>query len=1029
MLRARRVPGSLQKGIASYVLSHQSPKRGLQRQHRVSHDDRSAKAADTPPRTATPDSLAHQQALFPTEFSEFIRYDGPFHHSSAPELEEEELHDIRELSTTARVDPVSEDIDNKHENRTSQGSPFRRKLDEILSTFLPSHGRRSKVDLSYTNVRWWEVNTQDRDEASNPTFRSTAGLRQILIHYLHNVEPYFHDSHGGEDVLTTLGSTFSEEALNLLQKVGYDVSDVVSWAWIFSAENVEIAFARYVALAEQTRTSGQGRIPKFVPLQLLRAEVIGAYSLKEFIKSILVDLQSCREAKEYYGWNWVTRVCLVVRLLRHARQIAPECFEDISLIVNHLFYDYYVVHPRSLELAELRRLSHIYNRFLSLMSLAPLKSSYNAYLWQQNAQLVLIRLMFALQPPLPLTREGYRALIAVQLLHRKTAQERVWAETKALSWPPWRQIKSGIEQDLEYPGKESRVIRLLRRMQEAGYTLGDWEKSAAILAGWDTDKSPTIQTRAIFMRQRRPWLLSRDRRPWLPSHGHEDDDVDASSDGPEVWAARIRATRTTREAWASFCSYEMSQGNSPAHYLPYFAMLDRLHASKVRRDSTLAWKYLAGDIKEAFEVSENPREVIYVDSEVPSAEEFYQRMLRAGVKPGGHVLPTLLRQSSSIEAGFAYIQDSRWDEVTKDVLRHAEKYPISIIRDSLTKIAIPTLAAFVLLIAKSGPDETMTFRNVGRLDAATGKVIRGDFADVSPLTYASQLLLGAGISDIRVWNALAEGAHTGLAKHMYHSSMVFKSRRWLGLKKALWPEKMHISVHPDMDTFRHQAKILHSMCRYVNTHIAPEDIGSLAKTTFVRAVYGRTMETFLPRPDQSLVIVPKIEDLLLVVRVLVSTHDAKSLVALLKWINEHTKALVQGQIGSGSEPQEKAKNEAETDGRPTQSSVREVLCAIRLFLEGTSEASANFSSAQGDTTNFVSPLSTGPGTVQEAQKHCQKLEWPSDGEVRLFFDHNALWVERVRRAAEMMAQRKAGSKKANDRPARVTMVEPPQGPL
>jgi hypothetical protein len=994
MLSVRRALVSANHGLRPLSQYPSSLTGLIQRQRRGRHDDGQPKAAAlAPPPPPAPQCLADQQALFPTEFSEFVRHTRPVHHDIS-DVHKEANNKIGSWRIDPDLDADNEDLRSSSEEESGVQSPNRKTVEQKLSIFLPSHARPNKADLSSTNSLGWEVNTEAAPESSTVVFRHNTGLRRLLVEYLEHVEPHLQERSDEATLLAALKSTFCSHAVKLLEETGHDVTAVASWAWVFSSQTLDLAFARYVVLATETRKSGHGRIPKFVPLQLLRAEEVSASSLKAIIKSILADLQLCLKAEEYFGWNWVTRVCLVVRLLRHARRVAPESFEDISLIIKHLFSDYYAVHSRALERSELQRLSHIFNRFLSLISLTPLRTPFNAYLFQQNAQLTLVRLMFASKPQIPVTREGYRALIAVQLLHRKTAHERTWAKAKSLSWPPWRQINLGIEQDLEYPGKQSRVMKLLRRMQEAGYTLGDWEKSAAVLAGWDTDSSPTIQTRAILMRQRRPWLIQQRQQV---------SDGTACKDAPEVWAARIQATRTIREAWASFRSYDLAIGTSQPHYRPYFAMLDKLLASTVPPASLLAWKYLPGDIKEAFEVSGNPREVVYVDCEVPSVDEFYQAMLRAGIKPGGNLLASLLKHSHSAEAGFAYIQDSGWDEVTKDVLRHAEKYPVSVIRHSLKRLPLHTLAAFASLLCRSGPEDTLVFRAIGYPDANTGELICRDDSDVPAMTYASQLLIAAGIIDIRVWNALLEGAAVGVAKHLNTKGVGFRNAVWRRLKLILWPEQVYITLQTDLDTFRVQAKILHLMLRYVNTRIEPKDIGSLAKTTFVRALYGRTLKTFLPSSEQALLVVPKVDDLMLMVRVLVSVHDTQGMVALVKWIDEHAGTLEARPRESRSDDQDRA-----APGRDgVTHSLGDVLSAVRLFLGGT----VNPLDGEEDVARFVSPLPHEPRARTEAERHCRKVGWPSDEEVAAFFARNAAWVERVRRAADIMAQRKAGSRK------------------
>ena len=977
------------QGFLSFRRPPQCLTRVWRLQCRARHDDSHATA--TPPSLPKPAARAapaHQKALFPVEVLEYIR-------NHEPTVKEEEISAIQESAAL-------------HIGSANRRSPPRKALDRALSIFLPSFARR-KVDLSHTNALRWQDNSQELKEPATTIFRDVDGLRRILLDYLQNVEPLFSGGFDEQALLLALQNTFSGDALNLLEKAGNDVTDVVSWVWVFSSEKVDLAIARYVALAADVRKTQHGRIPKFVPLQLLRAEDVSAYALKEFVKSILADLQSCLDVEEYTGWNGVTRVSLVVRLLRHARQVAPGSLEDVAVIIKHLFSDYYTVHPRELESPESQRLCHIFNRFLSLISLAPPKTPFNAYPFQQNAQLNVLRLMFAFEPQLYLLREGYRALIAVQLLHHKTPHERAWAEAKSLSWPPWRKIKSGIERDLEFPGKESRVIKLLRRMQEAGYTLGDWEKSAGVLAGWDTDRSPTIQTRGILMRQRRPWLLAMPWRSWLMSQDSQIADERRSTDAPILWAARIRATRTTREAWASFRSYEKAHQNFTPHYAPYFAMLDKLLASAVRPGATLEWNHLPGDIKESFGVSNNLRELIYIDTDVPSSDEFYQRMLQASIKPGGDLMANLLKHSSSLEAGFTYIQDSRWSEITKDVLRNAEKYPRTIVRDSLNKLPIHTLAAFVYLLCRSAPSNVLTFRNCGSFNVVPRRLRGSDDNEITSFAYATQLLLAADVSDIRVWNGLLHGTAVGFEKYLIQKGVVLGTAWWRRMRLFQWLEKMHTDLHLNLESFRHQAKILQLMLEHVDTRIPPEKIGSLAKATFVEAVYGRKLNEFLPSRDKHLQVVPDVEDLKQLVRVLVSLYDSKGLLALLRWVNEHAGTFRSMDRGLRFEPQNAVDGVATDRHQTLPTHLVDVLCAVRLFLDRNIDWSASRADREVGDGTFHSPIHSDPAVLQQARDFCGVLGWPSDKDVVAFFADNTAWVNKVQRAAEMMARRNSGS--------------------
>jgi hypothetical protein len=688
--------------------------------------------------------------------------------------------------------------------------------------------------------------------------------------------------------------------------------------------------------------------------------------------------------------------------------VAPDSFDDVSLIIEHLFSEYYMIQEGPLQRPELQRLSHIYNRFLSLMALPAVKAPFNAYVVQQNAQLALVRLMVAFKPQLPLTREGYRALIAVQLLHRKTGHERAWAEAKSPSWPPWRQIKSGIEQDLEYPGKKSRVMRLLLRMNEAGYMHGTWEKSAAVLAGWDTDRSPTIQTRAILMQQRQPWSLPPQKSTVIDGR---------SNDKAELWAARIRATRSKREAWASFCAFERSTESSERQYQPYFAMFEKLLAPTAIANSTLGSEYVPGDVKEVFEDSSNPRDLIYVEREVPSVNEFYESMLRAGIYPGGSLLGSLLNHAPNIEAGLSYIQDSRWDEVTKDVLHHAEDYPPATIRHTLNRLPGLCLAAYIWLLGRHGYDATPAFySNISSFDLATGES-RISKRTVSPLLYAWQLLSVAGSTDVRAWNAFLKGALLCIRDVKAMSSRgglvsgdgrAIKHEIWRHLWAQFHPKSQGFNMHPDLEFFRHLAGIISILVKDVNhrrLRVPIERFGYLAKSTFLRVVHGQAITTLSPLPTTPILVIPKAGDLRLMVGLLVSVGDIDGLTALLRWLNTHAETFALMNQPSRSDTETTSNSNSDHDLPP----LRSVLCAIRLFLAGNPGTAST--SHMGDGVSwFQTPFSVQEETVEHAMQHCKALGWPTDDEVKLFLAREGGWMERMARTVGRGARRSKQSK-------------------
>jgi len=185
---------------------------------------------------------------------------------------------------------------------------------------------------------------------------------------------------------------------------------------------------------------------------------------------------------------------------------------------------------------------------------------------------------------------------------------------------------------------------------------------------------------------------------------------------------------------------------------------------------------------------------------------------------------------------------------------------------------------------------------------------------------------------------------------------------------------------------------------------------SHAKTTFVEVVYGRALGAFLPSPNHPLLVVPQIEDLALLVRSLVAVHDSQGLAALVKWINEHATKLGPSEESLESTQQHREEGTSNDGDTSTQAQLCDVLCAIRLFLEHSIELSAG-SLGEGQDTKFLSPLPFDSSALNRAQEHCRVLGWPSDEDVSTFFAHNALWVRRVRRGADIMVRRRAGKKR------------------
>ncbi|PYI17305.1 hypothetical protein BO99DRAFT_389133 [Aspergillus violaceofuscus CBS 115571] len=455
---------------------------------------------------------------------------------------------------------------------------------------------------------------------------------------------------------------FSETNIDKLASRGYSAADVVTWAWVLNSETPYEACLR-ILLADTDQYSAQsspsGRVPPFIPLLILRQgldvrtfKLLLHYSLDlltgQYVRlpnNLAQDTTTKRISNEKIAFgtskpliNFEMCLTFVIRLLHHARQLWPEA--QLAIIQAFAFYLNTLGKSRPKYQRSKDKLHALLvdrcNTVLRLLSLPSRREPFLSVSFQQRAQLELLRAMAAFQPAIPVTKRGYQSLIAVQLAHRKTDAERQSAELKAPSWPPWKEDKIGYDVDRGLQGRKSRAMRVLVQKLEAGYSSSAWDTMSRILAGWDTDGSPTIQTRSFGLS--RPEILGR-----FPAH----------SDHYKLWEARIRATRTVRESWACFLSYQ-EKGLRP-HGAIYAAMAEKL----INRDRNSSSDYnstaLPGDGIEVFPEPLSARDLIYVPSEPPTLNQLLHMMLSQSIRPRGRLLALLLRHAPTFHAGLEYL--------------------------------------------------------------------------------------------------------------------------------------------------------------------------------------------------------------------------------------------------------------------------------------------------------------------------------------------------------------------------------------
>ncbi len=550
-----------------------------------------------------------------------------------------------------------------------------------------------------------EAHVRSAKLAGSPTKTS---LQALLAKYIQTVDPILQRDaslKGPCDLANSLdealSNLYTDGVVASLESRGYSVEDMMCWAWIITAHSAERAALRLMAVTNRNGLSNKPghQVPIFLYLFLLRRPRLTVRSLKLLLllgwdrltgrksrqgaRSSPLDLDNALKPDSWSIKRWKnydadvgtnmrmdepTAMVMIVRLLRHARVLWPQAIVSIAAMIS-THVDGVGSATRYSSTAGLSersaaRITFLYNRALSLLSIPSSLHPFHSSAYHQRAQFNLLRRMTEFEPALTINREGYRAITRVQLAHEKTVKERQWAMMKAKSWPPWKEEKLGLDVEKGIEDGISRASESLSRSREAGYSSLTWEKVAHIFAGWDTDRSPTIQTRTSL--RKAPVVRG------LRSSSAKEQDIASSDDrNKKIWASRIRSTRTVEEAWACFLANEDEK--LPPSQDVYYAMFEKLvFKSKLRRQkpttemqsdhiltSEETQEVMPGDGKEVYLAPISPQEATYIRTQPPSLGDLFDRMIKDGILPAGRCLAFLVGHADSLGDGLRYLRSSR----------------------------------------------------------------------------------------------------------------------------------------------------------------------------------------------------------------------------------------------------------------------------------------------------------------------------------------------------------------------------------
>ncbi|KAI1006382.1 hypothetical protein K3495_g1836 [Podosphaera aphanis] len=535
--------------------------------------------------------------------------------------------------------------------------------DEVLASYLslPKNSQREK---------YWNVMKLKDSGKSLPT---------ILVHFMHI---------NSIDIAsrTCVDLTLFDMASETLISNGLEWTDVEDWAYIVSADSGDKMATRIY--------ESRHKIQPFVLILVLRQYLKAVRSFeilllctwdlvlgkrrsgknprlsieKELVdleeNSVLPDNMNTYQTSQQSQLNSYTSdsyphdevkkigyqifIRLARLLLKQARRIWPATLTNIAQLISSFTEDFVIrakCDPQRLPPNLSRILCYIIDIFIRDFSHPSKAEPYLLITNNWNAQKTLLKLAAKFKPALVLSHDSYRAIVLVFAAHKKTPKETENMLRRSRYWPPWIVPQNGMDAENPTDDVSTRVTAAIARLKEAGYG-GDWfDEALSIIGGQEFDGTPTIQTRRML--------------PWPSTDIKEMDEAELDSDhlNPNVWAARITATRDIQEAWSAFSKFR-KLGGFP-NQETYLAMFEKLKFDSLLENRQHQSPAVPGDGLEVLPVPDNNFSDYYRRHlQPPSLEDLYSDMLRYEITPSGDCLSFLVRNARTPDDGFRYLRAS-----------------------------------------------------------------------------------------------------------------------------------------------------------------------------------------------------------------------------------------------------------------------------------------------------------------------------------------------------------------------------------
>ncbi|KAF2144393.1 uncharacterized protein K452DRAFT_316398 [Aplosporella prunicola CBS 121167] len=566
---------------------------------------------------------------------------------------------------------------------------------------------RGKVNLSHVRPDSFFKPRHRGQIHPLPEYRQA--MQSLLAHYIKTVQ---------SGSMSEADYSINPTDEYFLASKGYSLDDIKLWAKIILQKD-SYAAARMLVAGSGEGVSGTKQVPFSVMLFLLRRPHISERALRLLVQHSLDRLEAERIAlqKGELMTDEKTIFLLFIRLVRKAREVYPDAIVEITRLVTEYINATHVgtirldaaksTIPEERMRQKIIRLTLLYNRVLTMLSLPPSIEPFASAPIMERAQFDVLRRMAVYQTPLTINQDGFRAVTRVQLSHKKSDAERTWAQLKSKSWPPWKEDRTAMDAEIGPEHGVSRAGQSISRMHEAGYPSYRWDRAMGVYAGWDEDRSPTIQKRAVFGKVPSAIVTARheanDTKNSTSVAAEGSTNTGSYNELQAMWVARIRTTRTLEEAWACFLSYDALPIRQSQ--MVYEVMFEKIAFEHQREgyERRLAesgkdaeWfsgvsNALPGDGMEVWPTPESPHERLDPRLARPTIKLLLEKMKAAGISPGGKCLALVIETAPTINFAHGMLNKS------KDHRRLLKAEPS---HEDLIRVPNPLFRGYIALLCR-----------------------------------------------------------------------------------------------------------------------------------------------------------------------------------------------------------------------------------------------------------------------------------------------------------------------------------------